>query len=194
MNRNEWNERYAGRDLVWTAEANQFVVAELTDHPPGTALDLACGEGRNTVWLAERGFEATGIDWSEVGLDKAHRLAEARGVSPTFVEGDLTTWTSEGRTWDLVLLAYLHLPWPLMQQVLTQAAEAVAPGGTLLVVGHALVNLERGVGGPQDPNVLYGPEMVADVLVGLRVDRAEHITRTTANGDAIDVLVRASRP
>jgi len=194
MDRDDWNQRYAGRDLVWTAEANRFVVAELTGHPRGTALDLACGEGRNTVWLAEQGFEATGVDWSAVALDKARRLAEARGVSPTFVEGDLTAWTPGDRTWDLVLLAYLHLPWPQMQSVLARAAEAVAQGGTLLLVGHALANLDGGVGGPQDPAVLYGPEMVAGALPGLRVDKAEHVARPTENGDAIDVLVRARRP
>jgi 2-polyprenyl-3-methyl-5-hydroxy-6-metoxy-1,4-benzoquinol methylase len=194
MNRDEWNERYGGRDLVWTAEANRFVVSELSDHPRGTALDLACGEGRNTVWLAEQGFEATGIDWSEVGLDKAHRLAEARGVSATFVEGDLATWTPEGRTWDLVLLAYLHLPWSQMQSVLVRATQAVARGGTLLVVGHALANLDHGVGGPQDPEVLYGPETVAEALAGLRIEKAEQVKRPTPNGDAIDVVVRASRP
>jgi len=194
MDRDEWNERYAGRDLVWTAEANRFVVAELTDHPRGTVLDLACGEGRNAVWLAEQGFEASGVDWSGVALDKARRLAEARGVSPTFVEGDLTAWTPEGRTWDVVLLAYLHLPWTQMQSVLARASDAVAPGGTLLVVGHALANLEEGVGGPQDPAVLYGPEMVTSALPGLRIEKAEHATRPTPNGDAIDVLVRATRP
>ncbi|MBW2254304.1 MAG: class I SAM-dependent methyltransferase [Deltaproteobacteria bacterium] len=193
MNREQWNQRYAARDLVWTAEANQFVVSELTEHPRGTAVDLACGEGRNTVWLAEGGFDATGVDWSQVALDKARRLAEARGVSPTFVQGDLASWTPEGRTWDVVLLAYLHLPWASMQRVLAQAAEAVARGGTLLVVGHASANLDRGVGGPQDPDVLYGPKRVAQALAGLQIEKAEHVTRSTASGDAIDVLVRARR-
>ena len=76
VDRNAWDERYAGDELVWSAQPNRFLVAEVETLPPGRALDLACGEGRNAVWLAERGWDVTGVDFSNVGLDKARRLAD----------------------------------------------------------------------------------------------------------------------
>lgn len=75
-----WDRRYAGSELVWTSEANRFLAAEAEGLAVGRALDLACGEGRNAVWLAQRGWQVTGVDFSQVGLDKAARLAEQRGV------------------------------------------------------------------------------------------------------------------
>ncbi len=74
MDRNAWDERYAGDELVWSAQPNRFLVAEVETLPPGRALDLACGEGRNAVWLAERGWDVTGVDFSNAGIDKARRL------------------------------------------------------------------------------------------------------------------------
>ena len=79
MDQRFWDERYAGADLVWTAEANRFVVDEVADLPPGRAVDLAAGECRNAVWLAERGWEVDAVDFSAVGLAKGERLAEHRG-------------------------------------------------------------------------------------------------------------------
>src|ERR1022692_4898294 len=78
MKSEEWDKRYAGQELVWTAEPNRFVVAELKDLAPGRALDLGAGEGRNAVWLASAGWQVTAVDFSAVGLDKGRRLAENR--------------------------------------------------------------------------------------------------------------------
>ena len=97
MDSNVWDERYAGDDLVWSAEPNRFLVAEVETLPPGRALDLACGEGRNAVWLAERGWDVTGVDFSNVGLDKARRLADARGVSVQWELADVTEYTPAPR-------------------------------------------------------------------------------------------------
>ena len=78
MDHRLWDERYAAAELIWTAEPNRFLVAEVNGLAPGRALDLACGEGRNAVWLAAQGWEVTGVDFSRAGLDKAHRLAPQR--------------------------------------------------------------------------------------------------------------------
>src|SRR5579875_1878471 len=78
MDRAEWDARYAGEELLWRAEPNQFLVEEVAELPPGRALDVACGEGRNAIWLAEHGWNATGVDFSEVALAKARRLADQR--------------------------------------------------------------------------------------------------------------------
>ena len=78
--REDWNTRYAQKELVWTAEPNRAFAAEVSGLAPGRALDVACGEGRNAVWLAERGWQVTGVDFSEVALEKAATLAASRGV------------------------------------------------------------------------------------------------------------------
>jgi 2-polyprenyl-3-methyl-5-hydroxy-6-metoxy-1,4-benzoquinol methylase len=89
MDSEDWDQRYAGRELVWTAEANRFLVQEVDGMAPGRALDLACGEGRNAVWLAERGWQVTGVDFSEVGLEKARQFADSRGVPAEWIAADL---------------------------------------------------------------------------------------------------------
>ena len=101
-----WDERYAGSELVWSAEPNQFVGAECADLPPGRAVDLAAGEGRNAIWLARRGWNVTAVDFSQVALDKGRQLAGDTAVD--WVCADATTWRGEG--YDLVVLAYLQLP------------------------------------------------------------------------------------
>jgi SAM-dependent methyltransferase len=185
MKRAEWNRRYTGSDLLWTAQPNRFLVAETEALPAGRALDLACGEGRNAVWLAERGWEVTGVDFADVGLDKARGLAAARGVDPTWVEADLLEYEPPREAFDLVVILYLQLPADERRRVLRAAAAAVAPGGTLLVVAHDRSNLEHGHGGPRDARVLATPEEVAGDLEGLQVERADVV--------ALDLLVRARR-
>ena len=81
MDRHDWDARYAGEQLVWSAEPNRFLVAEVDGLPPGRALDVACGEGRNAIWLAEHGWMVTAVDFSAVAIDKGRRLAAARDVA-----------------------------------------------------------------------------------------------------------------
>jgi SAM-dependent methyltransferase len=196
----QWDERYAGAEFEWTERPNQFVAAELADLPPGRALDLAAGEGRNSVWLAERGWRVTAVDFSRVGLDKGRKLATARGVDEARIEwivADLCDYAPDRGAFDLVLIAYLQVGPGLRAGVLTRAAAALAPGGTLLVVGHDLTNLTEGVGGPQYPEVLYTPEAITAELSGLHVLRADRVHRMVERdglaGIAIDTLVRAVR-
>ena len=195
MDRSSWDERYRTEELVWKAEPNRFLVAEVGSLRPGRALDLACGEGRNALWLAERGWEVVGVDFSAVGLDKARSLAASRGLRVELVEADLREWDPPEASFDLVVLIYLHLPAADRRQVLAAASRALAPGGTLLVVGHDSTNLTDGVGGPQDASVLYTPDEIAAELPGVKLERAERVRRRLEDGrEAIDALVRARRP
>jgi SAM-dependent methyltransferase len=196
----QWDERYSGAEFEWTTRPNQFVAAELPDLPPGRALDLAAGEGRNSVWLAERGWRVTAVDFSRVGLGKGRKLAAARRLDETRIEwivADLLDYEPEQDAFDLVLIAYFQVGAELRATVLGRAAGALVPGGTLLVVGHDLTNLTEGVGGPQYPEVLYTPEAITAELSGLRVLRADRVRRTVerdgASATAIDTLVRAVR-
>ena len=198
MNREHWDERYGTEELIWKAEPNRFLVEELDALAPGRALDVACGEGRNAVWLASKGWRVTGADFSRAGLAKAQRLATDRGVEVTWVEADVVEWQPPTASFDLVVVMYLHLPAEQRRRALAHAAAALAPGGVLLVVGHDTSNLLKGTGGPQDPAVLFTPEEIVEDLSGLQIERAEQVKRTVVTdageATAIDALVRAVRP
>ncbi len=197
-----WDARYATRELVWGAEPNRFVAAELESLPPRAALDLACGEGRNGIWLATHGWRVTGVDFSSTAVERARRLAEEAGVDDrcTFVVGDVVAGPFPDGPYDAVVVAYLHLPATARRAALRNAAVVLAPGGTLLVVAHDTANLTEGTGGPQDPSVLYSADdVVADLadLPGLLVEKAQAVHRPVQSDagpqTAVDVLVRVRR-
>jgi len=198
VNREYWEERYGTEELIWKAEPNRFLVEELEALPPGRALDVACGEGRNAVWLALKGWRVTGADFSRSALAKAQRLATDRGVEVTWVEADVVEWQPPTASFDLVVIMYLHLPAEQRHQALAHAAAALTPGGVLLMVGHDTSNPLKGTGGPQNQAVLFGPDEIVEDLSGLQIERAEQVKRTvvTEAGEAtaIDALVRAVRP
>jgi SAM-dependent methyltransferase len=195
MDRDDWDRRYAEKELVWSVEPNSFLVEEASGLTPGKAADLATGEGRNAIWLAERGWRVTAVDYSRVGLDKARQIAKARGVAVDWIEADLLEYEPAPGDFDLVIIFYLQLPWEWMHRVLHSASGAVAPGGTLLLVGHDRTNLEGGHGGPKDPGVLYTPDEVAGELSSLEIVEAARRRRDVETDDgtatAIDCLVRA---
>ncbi|HVN52094.1 MAG TPA: class I SAM-dependent methyltransferase [Acidimicrobiales bacterium] len=199
MDADDWNERYSTAEYVWKADPNRLLVEQVTGLEPGRALDLACGEGRNAVWLAEQGWRVTGVDFSDVGLDKGRRLAADRGVTVDWVRADATTWSPPTEGFDLVAVFYLQLPPDQRRQAIGVAGRALAPGGTLLVVAHDTANLEGGTGGPQDPAVLYAPPDVVDDLVTagveISVEAADTVERPVAGADrpALDCLVRLRR-
>ena len=124
MQREDWDARYAWVEDVWD-EANRFLVAEVAELEPGRALDLACGQGRNAIWLATRGWDVTGVDFSEVAVAKAVARAERDALSATFVCADLLDYEPDAGASDLVLLLYLHVPASTRRHVLARAASAV---------------------------------------------------------------------
>jgi 2-polyprenyl-3-methyl-5-hydroxy-6-metoxy-1,4-benzoquinol methylase len=134
-----WEERYAGDESVWSGNPNAQLVAEASRLSPGTALDVGCGEGGDVVWLARHGWRVTGSDFSANGLARAARHAAEAGVADhvDWWRVDARTFEAGGRTYDLVTTHFLHPPDHGMVDVVRRLAEAVAPGGHLLVVGHA---------------------------------------------------------
>lgn len=198
MDHNDWNERYNRNELIWSAQPNQFLVDEVSSLSPGRALDIACGEGRNAVWLAERGWNVTAVDFSDVAIHKGHKLAEHRNVADrvAFDVADLRTYEPEADAFDLVAILYLQVPQPELRPILARAAAAVTPGGTLVLIGHDSANLQNGYGGPRDPSVLYTADQVVAALGDpLEVEKALTVERrvTTPDGEkiALDCLVRA---
>ena len=179
MDADAWDERYTAAELVWSHEPNQFVASELADLPPGSAVDLAAGEGRNARWLASRGWQATAVDFSQVALDKGARIAAADGIEVDWVCADATTWQPDIPV-DLVVIAYLQLAAEDRRRGVRGAYTMLRPGGTLLLVAHDSTNIAEGTGGPQDPAVLMTAEDVLADLSGLEVEvlRAERVART----------------
>lgn len=198
MDAADWDLRYTEKEWLWSAEPNIFLVDEVGTLPPGRALDLACGEGRNAVWLAERGWNVTAVDFSKVALERAGELAKHRGVEVELVHADVTGYEPEEGEFDLVVLMYLHLPPEARIGVWQRAARAVAPGGVLVLVGHDRENLTAGYGGPQSEEVLYTAEEVVAWLEDLTVVSAGRVSRAVeTDGEirlALDCLVRAERP
>jgi SAM-dependent methyltransferase len=196
VKREDWDRRYAQVENVWSANPNPFLVAEVAGLPPGRALDLACGEGQNAIWLATLGWDVTGVDYSEVAIAKARARAGRDGVDVEFLCADLLDYEPDRGVYDLVLLLYFHLPPAELRTVLARASTALAGGGTLIVLGHDRTNLTEGVGGPSDPAIHYTPEELVAQLRGLEIEKAERVLRAVDGADrpAIDTLVRARRP
>ncbi len=200
MDAHAWDARYAESDLVWSAEPNQFVARECADLPPGTALDLAAGEGRNAIWLARQGWDVTAVDFSQVALDKGAQVAGDTELR--WVRADATRWQPD-RAYDLVVLAYLQLAEEQRAAAVRAGFDSLRSGGTFLLVAHDSTNIAEGTGGPQDPAVLYTADDVLadldgrayDVRVAERVERVVGGgTRSPHAGDvgavALDCLVR----
>jgi SAM-dependent methyltransferase len=197
MDAAEWDERYRASELVWSAGPNQFVEAELADLPPGRALDLAAGEGRNAIWLARQGWRVTAVDFSQAGLDKGRILAD--GLDIEWVCADATTWSAEP-SYDVCLVAYLQLAAAERRAAVRNGYAALRPGGTFLLVAHDSTNLTEGTGGPQDPSVLTTAEDVIADLGGetFEVQRAGRAERAVPQPDgstatAYDAVVRLVR-
>mgnify|MGYP002652520904 CR=1 FL=1 len=193
----EWDRRYLESELIWGAPPNATVAEYTEDLPHGRALDLACGEGRHALWLAGKDWDVTAVDWSQVAIDKARTVAAKlrRHVRDRveWIRTDVTEAKFHGG-FTLVLSAYLHLPGPQRRRMLDAAIEALEPSGTFLMLGHDTTNIERGVGGPQDPSILFTPdEVAAEIGDRLHIVTAQRVYRQTDDGEAVDALVVATK-
>jgi SAM-dependent methyltransferase len=188
---NMWNDRYRESEMVFGHEANQLLVDVVAGFDRGSALDLGCGQGRNALWLAEQGFSVTGLDLSPVAIEQARARARELGLDTTFEAVDLLTWDPAGQEWDLVVLAYLHLPAEMRKTVHAAAQRAIAPGGRIVVLAHHLENLATGTSGPRHPDWLFTEEQLADDFSDLEIVRNEQVIRKGVHGDALDVVLVA---
>jgi len=201
MTASDWDRRYGGADLVWSAEPNVWVRELCGAMVPGRALDVAAGEGRNALWLVEQGWDAVATDFSPVAVARMveiadWRLGTRRGAFTALV-ADATDPAPGATASDLVLLVYLHLPREQWRAALASAVGAAAPGGAVLVIAHALRNLTEGVGGPQDASILLDPDDVVGSAEGLpvEVELSELREREVPGADrpALDTVVLLRR-
>lgn len=195
MQREKWDRKYADSEELWSRGPSAIFLDEVAGLSPGRALDLACGDGLHAVWLARNGWTVTGVDFSEVAIGKARERAKRDGAATDFVCEDVVDYVPEPEASDLVLVLYLHLPAHERKTVLERAAAAVAPGGTLLFIGHDLTNATEALGGLSDPELTYTPEEIAAELRGLEIEKKARVDRSGGGVHrvATDVLVRARR-
>lgn len=159
-----WDGMYRERPKIWSGNPNPQLIAEITGMEPGTALDLGCGEGADAIWLAKQGWKVTAMDVSAVALERAAGHAEEAGVQESvhWQQQDLAEWTPEP-VFDLVSAQFLHSPLLPWRDSASKAATAVAPGGTLLMVGHHPHGLAPW-GRHHETDMFYTPAELAEEL------------------------------
>ncbi|HJV09300.1 MAG TPA: class I SAM-dependent methyltransferase [Acidimicrobiales bacterium] len=190
MDRVQWNERYASKPILWEVDPSPFLSGELGDRPPGRALDLGAGEGRTAVWLAERGWDVTAVDFSDVALERGRQRVEALAPagSVEWICADLVEFDPTGGAYDLVLLLFIHLPVEDRRRLLALSAATLNPGGMFLVVGYDTTHVQTSQQW-SGPNNRFSAEEIVAELPGLRIERAERLEV----GEAVDAVVRAVR-
>lgn len=163
-----WDERYRSSGSVWSGDPNPQLVAEISGLTPGRALDVGSGEGADAIWLAESGWRVTAVDISIVALERSAAAAEKAGVDVAgriaWHRADVIEWGPEHGAYDLVSAQFMQLPKDVRDPVFQRLAAAVAPGGTLLIVGHHPSDLETTVRRPRGAGLLYTPDDVAALL------------------------------
>ena len=178
-----WNEAYAGETFVFGLEPNDFLADCALTLTPGRVLSLGEGEGRNGVWLAERGFDVHGVDLSAVGVDKAKRLAAERGVEAQFRVGDLAELTLVPDAWDVIVSVFAHTPRPIRAHVHREVVRGLRPGGHYIFEAYSPAQLGRGTGGPQQLEMLAALEDVEAELGSVELLVAQEIEREVSEGD-----------
>jgi SAM-dependent methyltransferase len=183
MSTDFWNQRYAGEALVYGAAPNDFL-REMADRLPkaGKALDIGAGEGRNALFLASLGLDVLAVDQSIVGMQKAQRLAQERGLRLRTQAIDLRDFDTEPGSLDVVSSIFVHLPADLRAGVHRRVVKWLKPGGAYVLEAYAPDQIERDTGGPKDPLLLASLDTIVDELKGLHVERRAALVRNVTEG------------
>ena len=172
MDKAFWDSKYSVDEYVYTKDVNRFVKESCSDLAPGKMIDLAGGEGRNTVFFAEKGWQAENIDLSAVGLVKCEKLAKERDVQELVFTTNASALDFESKLApvDLGVVAYLQIPQSDLAVAISRLVENIKPGGVFFGVWHALENLMDGFGGPQNPDFLPSEESMTALLASLPLE------------------------
>lgn len=197
----DWDERYRAVDQWWSGSPNASLVAEAAALTPGAALDVGCGEGGDAVWLAQQGWKVTALDISRVALDRTGRAAADAGVAVELAEGDVAVDPPEPGGYDLVSVHYPALRHAPGDPAIHALIDAVAPGGTLLVVGHDLAAASgdgtHGHEGKDPADYVQPPDVVRllgpDWTVDVDESRPRVLPPGSATRDVPDRVLRARR-
>ncbi len=191
-----WDERYRSAPRLFRAEADETLVELVSGRPPGRALDLGAGEGRNSLWLARQGWHVVAVDASVVALERLQDAAEGDGLVVETVRADAFEFldrVGEGAGFDLVVVAFMQLPPDERAMLLRASGGVIAPAGALFVVAHHLASL--GLSGPPDPARLYTEDDLRTAAAGLRILRLEQRRGPSdVSESGVDVILWAERP
>ncbi|MHA6511121.1 class I SAM-dependent methyltransferase [Tessaracoccus sp. Z1128] len=170
----EWDRHYSHPGFVYGYRPNDFLKSQSRLlRPASRVLCLGDGEGRNGVWLAERGHDVVSLDFSAVGLGKARGLAQERGVAVETWQVDLADWVEHPdpeRSWDAVVAISAHLPSALRRRVARTATRQAAPGAVLILEAFTPAQPALGSGGPTEPDRLMTRGDAVDEWDGWRPD------------------------
>lgn len=179
----QWDARFSTEDYVYGTKPNRFLVAAHKRLPPlGSVLSIGEGEGRNATFLGARGHAVTAVDASAVGLGKARKLAETRGVTLETIVTDLADFDPSPRTWDAVVSIFCHLPPDLRRRVHRRLIDCLRPGGVLLLEAYTPAQLDFRTGGPPVEELLYSAEMLRHDFDGLEFRMLREIERDVVEG------------
>ncbi len=177
-----WDQRYDTDEYVYGTRPNGFLERAVAGIPPGDALSLAEGEGRNAVHLAARGFRVTAVDASAVGLAKAQRLARDSGVAIDTVVADLADYPVEADRWDLVASVFCHIPATARAALHRRVVAGLRPGGRLVLEAYTAAQLGRGTGGPPVAELMMSLDALRRELDGLDFIEARETEREIVEG------------
>lgn len=177
-----WNERYNTEEYIYGTEPNDFLKAHFHELPKGKILCLADGEGRNSVFLAENGYEVTAVDGSPFAVEKAKQLAEQRGVTVENIVADLGEFDLGESQWDGIVSIFCHLPPALRQRVHAQIPKALKPNGLFLLESYRPEQLGYKTGGPQVAEMTINLDNLKDEIQGLICLMKQETVRDVTEG------------
>lgn len=191
MSNDNWNKRYAQADQLWSGDPHPQLTDLVAGLRPGTALEVACGEGADAVWLAEQGWDVVAVDFSDVAIERARRAAQERGLSIQFLVGDLADWTPPS-SFDLIVEFYLHMDPDRRVGLHRRLAEHLTVGGHMAVVGHHPDHVGPDRPGPPRENC-FTPIDIQQDFNGLTPIRAERVETETDDHAAVDTIYLGQR-
>jgi SAM-dependent methyltransferase len=178
-----WNERYAGKDLVYGDQPNGFLAQMAVRFPShGQALDIGAGEGRNALFLASLGLDVLAVDQSAVGMQKAQRLAHERGLTLRTQAVDLRDFDAEPDSLDVISSIFVHLPTELRSAVHQRVRSWLKPGGRFVLEAYAPDQIHRDTGGPKDLALLAPLDVILAELNGLKIEHQASLIRDVSEG------------
>jgi SAM-dependent methyltransferase len=180
--KDQWEQRYGADEYFYGVEPNDFLRASLHQIPKGKVLCLADGEGRNSVFIAEEGYEVSSVDLAEAGIAKTKSLAVSRGVVVDAQVGDLALFDLGTNYWQGIVSIFAHMPQSLRRDLHARVIEALAPGGVFVLEAYTVNQIGRGTGGPQVPELLMSADILQEELVSLEVLHLEELTRAVVEG------------